>query len=569
MARAKRTKKVERINLGNYSLDINPRKTSYEKFDYREIDEYMHAVAGTRDYQYDAIKNVMTYLWGGSYKNAAELARENFDQKPHLREKYGNVEILINHMPLSDRLSGVVNMATGTGKSYVIYAVAYLSLIMGYVDRVLVLGPSSTIIEKGLNEKFRKFMADPAYLRSLPVSLRGKAVDLLNDTDYITNGSITIENVNAIYSFGGIIDSMKSDDAEWLVLSDEVHHAYSHLKFDENKLVLDKDVAKSNKKRSSDDQERLWMKFLRENKQITRHIGFTGTPYNGNDYFADVIYNYSLKTAIEQRYVKEINPIINTDSEDGDDIKWTDDKRFDVIFQEHEKIKIKYGYPGHDNVPVPRSYPADEKNIEALLALENKIWLRAKKGAGSKAALPVTSLLQVQGWLDYWKQKDNINPSDFMISEFLPGKEYAYQSLWYRGKLISDQARERVQYLAGNLSVTGQTSSPSVARTVSRDDVYENGEAAVRAVTYNNPHGVFCVDMKENTQGIPCITEINAGRFFTTSNFFAHAGLNMPAMYLDLALTGKTKRNTERLPDDLYWLRIVDMGYKLVDGSKW
>lgn len=28
-------------------------------------------------------------------------------------------------------------------------------------------------------------------------------------------------------------------------------------------------------------------------------------------------------------------------------------------------------------------------------------------------------------------------------------------------------------------------------------------------------------------------------------------------------------KDTERLPDDLYWLRIVDMGYKLVDGSKW
>ena len=238
----------------------------------------------------------------------------------------------------------------------------------------------------------------------------------------------------------------------------------------------------------------------------------------------------------------------------------------------HQEIHIcqdkfrTYTYLQKHNAPTPRSYPVDEKNIEALLTLENKIWLRARKGAGSKAALPVTSLLQAQGWLDYWNQKDHINPSDFMISEFLPGKEYAYQSLWYRGKLISDQARERVQYLAGNLSVTGQTSSPSVARTVSRDDVYENGEAAVRAVTNNNPHGVFCVDMKENTQGTPCITEINAGRFFTTSNFFAHAGLNMQ-QYLDLALTGKTKTQSD-FPMT-FVVAIVDMGYKLVDGSKW
>lgn len=344
MAGAKRTKKVERINLGDYSLDINPRKINYEKFDYREIDEYMRAIAGSRDYQYEAIKNVMTYLWGGSYKTVSDLARENFADKPHIQEKYGSEDILLNHIPLNDRLGGVVHMATGTGKSYVIFAVAYLSLIMGYVDRVLVLGPSSTIIEKGLNDKFREFRDNPAYSQALPANLRGKAVDLLNDTDHITDGSITIENINAIYSFGGIVDSMKTSDAEWLVLSDEVHHAYSHLKFDDNKISLDKDVAKNSKKRSTEDQERLWMKFLRENKQITRHIGFTGTPYNGDDYFSDVIYNYSLKTAIDQRYIKEINPIISTGTEDGDDVKWTDNKRYEVILQEHEKIKDKYTY---------------------------------------------------------------------------------------------------------------------------------------------------------------------------------------------------------------------------------
>lgn len=344
MAGAKRTKKVERINLGDYSLDINPRKINYEKFDYREVDEYMRAIAGSRDYQYEAIKNVMTYLWGGSYKTVADLARENFDHKPHLQEKYGSVDILLNHIPLNDRLGGVVNMATGTGKSYVIFAVAYLSIIMGYVDRVLVLGPSSTVIEKGLNDKFRALMSDPAIVQTLPANLRNKAVDLLNDTDHITDSSITIENINAIFSFGGIIDSMKSSDSEWLVLSDEVHHAYSHLKFDNNKLALDKEVANSSKKRSAEDQERLWMKFLRENKQIARHIGFTGTPYNGDDYFADVIYNYSLKTAIDQRYIKEINPIISTGTEDGEEVKWTDEKRYEVILQGHKQISEKYSY---------------------------------------------------------------------------------------------------------------------------------------------------------------------------------------------------------------------------------
>lgn len=219
-------------------------------------------------------------------------------------------------------------------------------------------------------------------------------------------------------------------------------------------------------------------------------------------------------------------------------------------------------------VSVPQSFGVTEENITALLHLYKKIWLRAKKGAGSKAALPITSLLQAQGWLDYWKDR-YIDQSQFMISEFLPGKEYAWQSLWHNGELVSSQARERVEYFAGNLAPSGQTSSPSVARTVTQDNLDQTGQAAVRAVA-DVPHGVFCVDLKENAQGVPCVTEINAGRFFTTSNFFAHAGLNMPAMYLELGLTGELQDRpglTDNLPDDLYWLRWIDTGYKLVDGK--
>ena len=229
--------------------------------------------------------------------------------------------------------------------------------------------------------------------------------------------------------------------------------------------------------------------------------------------------------------------------------------------------EITYDRLSAAGVSVPQSFEVTEKNITALLHLYKKIWLRATEGAGSKAALPITSLLQAQGWLDYWDNK-YIRASQFMISEFLPGKEYAWQSLWHNGTLISSQARERVEYFAGNLAPSGQTSSPSVARTVTRDNLDQTGQAAVRAVA-EVPHGVFCVDLKENVQGVPCVTEINAGRFFTTSNFFAHAGLNMPAMYLELGLTGELQDRpglTDNLPDDLYWLRWIDCNFRLVEG---
>lgn len=209
--------------------------------------------------------------------------------------------------------------------------------------------------------------------------------------------------------------------------------------------------------------------------------------------------------------------------------------------------------------------------IDDLLAIGQRVWLRAIRGAGSRASLPVDSFDQGDGWIDYWRSFRGLGYGDFMVSEFLPGAEFAWQSLWHEGSLVTSQARQRVEYFWGNHMPSGQSSSPSVARTANRDDVNKAGEAAVRAVA-ERPHGVFCVDMKENAAGDPMVTEINPGRFFTTSNFFAHAGLNMPDMYVQLGTGNRLDAAPavyDPLPENLYWVRMIDMGYRLVEDGQW
>jgi carbamoyl-phosphate synthase large subunit len=158
--------------------------------------------------------------------------------------------------------------------------------------------------------------------------------------------------------------------------------------------------------------------------------------------------------------------------------------------------------------------------------------------------------------------------SDFMISEFLPGREFAFQSLWRDGSLVVSQTRERVEYLFGALVPSGQTSTPSVARTVQRPDVVAIASDAVRAID-GRANGVFCADLKGDAAGRPRVTEINAGRFFTTSNFFATAGLNMPYDYLRFARGEAVSERIEPLEEGLYWVRMVDMGYRLVREGEW
>jgi carbamoyl-phosphate synthase large subunit len=96
----------------------------------------------------------------------------------------------------------------------------------------------------------------------------------------------------------------------------------------------------------------------------------------------------------------------------------------------------------------------------------------------------------------------------------------------------------------------------------------ELAQQAIRALDAE-PHGVYCVDIKEAADGSPKVTEINAGRFFTTSNFFAAAGLNMPDMAMRAALgEALPGLGSSPLEPDLYWIRMVDMGYALVPGSE-
>ncbi len=355
--RGRRFRTVEKLNLSEHTLDINLRKSSRDKFDFSEVEDYVRAVSDGREYQYQAIKQMMIYLWGGGYKDVSELAIENYENKPHIKQRFGSEEIMLGSLPLPDRLSGVVHMATGTGKSWVIFAVAHLSLIMGLAKRVLVLGPPSTIIEEGLNKKIDEFLHNKSWNDLLPLEYRGKAIAIANDNDAIEDNTIVIENINAVFTDGGILDTFFKNTDEVLVLSDEVHHAYSHLTFNAAHTKLELDRAVGQEGTGDARSERLWMQFLLgigrySNKKfrqsngkhkITRHIGLTGTPYNADDYFADVIYDYNVRTAINEGFIKDINPIIRTEADEGE-IQWTTYKKFEVVIRNHIDNSNEYSY---------------------------------------------------------------------------------------------------------------------------------------------------------------------------------------------------------------------------------
>jgi len=340
---------VNKINLSDHTLDINIRRCNYQKFDFSEVEDFVRELTGSRDFQYNSIREAMIYLWGGVYKDVTQLGKENYAKKTAIQHRFQSEQNFLRHLPLPDRLSGVVHMATGTGKSYVIFAIAYLSIIMGKVKRVLVLGPSSTVIESGLRGKFKDHLygaKGAALQEKLPLKYRNIPINLLDENQPIEDSSIVIENINSIWyrDRNSIGDTLFKDTDEVLVLSDEVHHAYSHLTYKEDHLEIEEGG------KGEDRDERLWMKFIREEAKIKRHIGFTGTPYTAyssadkaNEYFADVIFNYSIKDAIDEKVIKKINPIIHTEAK-GKEADLTKEQMYEQILITHDENKRRYSY---------------------------------------------------------------------------------------------------------------------------------------------------------------------------------------------------------------------------------
>jgi glutathione synthase/RimK-type ligase-like ATP-grasp enzyme len=300
---------------------------------------------------------------------------------------------------------------------------------------------------------------------------------------------------------------------------------------------------------------------------------------------------YVVPYSTEPGYIEAVNDII--EKEKIDFIHAQPDMEVEVLSASREKVCAAHLFPAKETVricrdkmttneilrqkgvPAPISFQIN--SVDALReliqrisrsSLQEKVWIRAIKGAGSKAALPVRTFRQAKEWIHYWRKTKLLESRDFMICEFLPKKEYAFQSLWQDGRLVVSQARERLEYLMGNLFPSGQSSSPSVAVTVHNKKVNEIAAKAVLAID-PGATGVFCVDLKENSEEIPCVTEINCGRFFTTSNFFAALGCNMPHYYVKMGL-GKLPPDLPRynaVPHGYYWIRSVDMPPLLIKGE--
>lgn len=222
-------------------------------------------------------------------------------------------------------------------------------------------------------------------------------------------------------------------------------------------------------------------------------------------------------------------------------------------------------------LPVPRTWlletPDDLQRVFETHD-ERPIWVRGAgipgKGIGG-AALPCRTLAHAEAWVDFYDGWGGM-----MASEYLPGDNLTWLGLWKDGELICSQSRRRLAYVIAHVSPSGITGAPAISETIHRDDLNELGQRAALAI---DPEltGVSFLDFKCDAAGRPHLTEMNAGRFGTTHHFYSAAGLNLPLMYVRLALglpLAPSPPRFDALPAGLTWVRTLDAGPVLLQPGE-
>jgi type III restriction enzyme len=476
------------VNVDSLVLEVT-RNINIKTLDLDKYDEFLDELCGHRDYQKEAIQTTIRFLLGGEYKNTESLAKENFEENAALKDYYGTFESFKSKLEFPDKLACTIDLATATGKSWVMYGIAQIMLCEGAVDKVLILCPSITI-KKGLTKKFETFVTDENLRATLKDSEIGLKINpsIIDSSRTIKTGDICIDNVHKTYSHtsSSIEDSLKGKGERTLIINDESHHL---LNPQAETLITDTKTMKE------------WNKFLHELKYNFKYIvGLSGTPYLGNDYARDVIYRYNIMQAIEGR--KAGNFVIKNIDYVQRDEAINEAERFEIIYNNHQNNKKRWKKARkHITIFVTQKITGAEKLLDRFVDFIS----RKEKISVDKAAekvLIVTSSPKHEKNREILESVDeSTNPIEWIISvsmlnegwdvsrifQIVPHEERAFNS-----KLLI------AQVLGRGLRVPSEYESEQPLVTVYNHDKWSRAikDLVYEVMSYENRVISYVVDKK-------------------------------------------------------------------------
>ena len=183
----------------------------------------------------------------------------------------------------------ILVMATGTGKTYTAFQIAYRLFKSKSKRKILFLADRTSLVDQTLRGDFRHFKDAMTVIKKKVISVDGK--DLL-----VSNNKRGIDNADKAFDiFLGLYQGLSNSDPE-------VPDAFKDFSPDYFDLIIVDECHRGSAKEDS-----KWREIL-EYFNTATHIGLTATPKETKEvsnihYFGDPIYTYSLKQGIDDGFL--------------------------------------------------------------------------------------------------------------------------------------------------------------------------------------------------------------------------------------------------------------------------
>lgn len=287
--------------------------------------------------------------------------------------------------------------------------------------------------------------------------------------------------------------------------------------------------------------------------------------------------SYAVPMANDSGYWNTINDIIEKEQIEGavilpevEALEWTKNKNklkssIKVHLPDYELANMlvnKHRLHGMlDGTPwVPCFSRLDPENYDyGKISAEvgNIFWVRSTEGSSGLGSLKIESESALAQWISI-----NSGVSEFIATEYLPGRNMACKMLYFDGKLTRTACAERVNYIMAKVAPSGITGNTSFGRLINEPELVNISEQTLNFISEevgSELNGIFTVDFKEDADGIPKITEINIRHVAFTSSMAA-GGANIPADTLKVLFSGSLppERVDYQYEEGLIFLRDVD-----------
>jgi carbamoyl-phosphate synthase large subunit len=168
-----------------------------------------------------------------------------------------------------------------------------------------------------------------------------------------------------------------------------------------------------------------------------------------------------------------------------------------------------------DTLALPRTvrFAGLQALDEVFAQLPFPMWVRPATGTSGKGSLRVDSRAEALAWLQAATALGA--QGNWIAQEFLPGRNTNWSGVFVEGEVVA--------WASMPSGVTGQV---KLCETIVMPELNAAALRVVRAID-PKPHGIYSVDLREDVNGNPKVTEVNprlAGRPW----LYTQAGANLP-----------------------------------------